>query len=339
MKAIIEPGYISGTLSAPPSKSMTQRAYAASLLHKGRTVINNAGNSEDELAALNIITQLGAKVTHNAGAAIVNSSGVDPVSADIYCGESGLSARLFAPIAALSTRKINVEGAGSLLRRPMDGIRDALVGLDVAFTQFNGYLPLTLEGPIRPKSIKIDATDGSQLLSGLLFALSDAAKAPLTIEVTGLKSKPYIDMTLEVLAHFGKPINHDDYRKFYIDPTLFTYFDPVEISIEADWSSAAYFLVAGAIAGGITINNLRADSKQADSVILEVLKNAGAEMLIGNNSISIKKSTLQAFEFDATHCPDLFPVLAILAACCQGDSHILGVHRLFQSTVHQYDYK
>lgn len=329
MKAIIEPGFISGIISAPPSKSMTQRACAAALLHKGETIVHHTGNSEDELAALNIIAQLGAKVVRRGAAITVHSNGVDPVSTLIHCGESGLSARLFTPIAALTSNTINVEGTGSLLHRPMNGVKEVLEELGVTLSQFNGYLPFTLQGPIQPKSITMNASEGSQFLSGLLFALSDAAKEPLTIEVTGLKSKPYIDMTLEVLALFGKPINNNNYRSFYIDPALFIHRDPVDVNIEADWSSAAYFLVAGAINGDITINNLKADSKQADNVILEILKTTGATLVIENNSITVKKSKLEAFEFDATDCPDLFPILAILAACCNGDSHILGVHRLF----------
>ena len=329
MKAILEPGSISGKLFAPPSKSMTQRAYAAALLHKGKTIINNPGSSEDESAALNIIEQLGAKAIRNGSTITITSDGVNPKSDHIHCGESGLSARLFTPIAALSDNKITIGGSGSLLNRSMNGIEDALSAVDVTLTQFNGYLPFTLQGPLRAKSIKINADDGSQFLSGLLFALTHAAKERVTIEVAGLKSKPYVDMTLDVLAHFGKPVSHNNYEEFYIDPDLFTYPDPVEISIEADWSSAAYFLVAGAIAGEITIGNLKIDSNQADVAILEVLKNAGATIAIEGDSISVKKSPLQSFEFDATHCPDLFPVLAILAANCMGESYIKGVHRLF----------
>ncbi len=163
----------------------------------------------------------------------------------------------------------------------------------------------------------------------MLFALSACATEPITIEVSKLESKPYIDMTLDVLAHFGKPIKNLYYKRFLIDPAEFTHSERREITIEADWSSAAYMLVAGAIAGNVTLQNLNIESLQADRAIVSVLQQAGADMVIDGNSITTKKSRLEAFDFDATDCPDLFPVLAALAALCDGDSRIRGVHRLF----------
>ncbi len=326
MQATVSPGSISGTIAAPPSKSMTQRAYAGALLHEGKTIIHNAGKSDDEVSAMGVIQQLGARVVGNTvmgvGAEHFQGSGID-------CGESGLAARLFTPIAALSDKAIKVEGEGSLLKRPMEGFGAVLPKLNVALTDFNGYLPFTVQGPMHAADITVDGTDGSQFLSGLLFALSSCAKEPVTVTVTALKSKPYIDMTLDMLAQFGRPIAHNDHKEFYIDPAKFIHKETVEINIEGDWSSAAYFLVAGAIAGDITVQNLNTNSAQADRAILGVLQSAGAEVSIDGNNISVKKVRLKAFEFDATDCPDLFPVLAILAACCEGESYIGGVHRLF----------
>ena len=328
MQATISPGYISGTVAAPPSKSVTQRVLAAALLHNGKTVIRHAGRSDDELVALQIIQQLGASVIHTEGTIEVTSNGVAPVSGSINCGESGLAARLFTPIAALSSKEIIIEGTGSLLQRPMHGFRDVLPLLGVSMTG-GDHLPITIKGSLQAKSISVNAESGSQFLSGLLFAYSSSAKEPVTIKVTDLKSKPYIYLTLEVLKAFGKPITHNNYKEFYIDPSLFTNPATIEVSIEADWSSAAYLLVAGAIAGDITVKNLNINSKQADRAILDVLQNAGAGIIVEQDAITAKPARLQAFEFDATHCPDLFPVLAVLAACCDGESYITGVHRLF----------
>ncbi len=328
MQATISPGYISGTVTAPPSKSVTQRVLAAALLHNGKTVIRHAGRSDDELAALQIIQQLGARVTQTEETIEITSTGVVPVSGSINCGESGLSARLFTPIAALSGREIRIEATGSLLKRPMHGFKDVLPLLGVSMTG-SEHLPMTIQGPLQAQSISINAESGSQFLSGLLFAYSSSAKESVSIKVAGLKSKPYIDLTLEVLKSFGRPISHDHYKEFYIDPSLFTNPGIVEVCVEADWSSAVYLLVAGAIAGSVTVKNLNINSKQADKAILAVLQNAGAGITVEQDAITVKQARLQAFEFDATHCPDLFPVLAILAACCEGESYITGVNRLF----------
>jgi 3-phosphoshikimate 1-carboxyvinyltransferase len=330
MKAIVEPGKISGTLMAPPSKSLTQRAYAGALLHNGTTIIHNAGNSQDEKAALQITQQLGARIVNQTENRIeIYSTGINPTSREINCSESGLAARLFIPIASLIGREITINGSGSLLKRPMSGIKEPLQELGIAINGFNGYLPFSLKGPIAPKTITVDASEGSQFLSGLLFALSYSATEQLTVNVTNLKSRPYIDLTLEMLAAFGKPIAHNNYRQFVIDPALFTDPETVEIGVEGDWSSATFFLVAGAIAGDIAISGLNSNTLQADKAIVEVLKSAGAEISVGEDSVTVKKSVLTPFDFDATHCPDLFPALAVLAACCEGDSHIKGVHRLF----------
>lgn len=333
MKATIEPVYINGVVIAPPSKSYTQRAYAGALLHQGKTIIHNAGSSADEEAALNVIRQLGARVVVNGEGAereiIIESNGVRPVSSIINCGESGLATRLFTPIAGLSDRLVNITGESTLLGRPMEGFGDVLPALGVSIHDFTGYLPFSLNGPMNAESILIDANSGSQFLSGLLFALCACAKKPLTIAVNGLKSKPYIDLTLEVLAEFGKPVLNNGYKEFIIDPAQFTLKKEVNINVEADWSSAAFMLVAGAIGGNVTVRNLNLNSKQADRAIIEVLESVGADMQVGEQEIIIKKSRMGCFDFDATHCPDLFPALAILASCCSGESAILGVHRLF----------
>ncbi len=331
MQATIEPGSINGRIAAPPSKSMTQRAYAAALLHGGATIIHHPGNSDDEQAALAIVRALGAaaELLDNGRASKVTSTGVVSSPGSISCGESGLAARLFTPIAALSSQPLTISGSGSLLQRPMHGFAEVLPQLGVLLKDFDGHLPVTLQGPLQPVSISLDASSGSQFLSGLLFALSHAATAPITITVAGLASRPYIDMTIQMLAHFGKPITHNNYKEFYIDPALFTHQETIEINIEGDWSSASALLVAGAIAGDITVANLDPNSKQADTVILNVLRQAGAGVTIEGEHVAVKMAPLRAFEFDATHSPDLFPVLAILASCCHGESYIHGVHRLF----------
>lgn len=330
MQAIISPGYINGTVNVPASKSMMQRACAAALLHHGKTIINNPGSSDDDNAALNIIKQLGAKVDFVEGRVEIMSNSIQPIADIVNCGESGLATRLFTPIIALSDKTMRIEGKGSLLTRPMGLMGKLLPQLSVGFESNNGYLPFNVRGPLQPKSITIDGSESSQYLSGLLFAYTYAAKETITIEVNNLASKPYIDLTLQVLEHFGKPVINEDYKRFIINPAQFQQKEQVVINIEADWSSAAFWLVAATLAGNITVTNLNEYSTQADKAILNVIEETGA--LISKNGTQI--TVIQApylipFHFDATDCPDLFPVLAVLAACCHGESSIRGVHRLF----------
>lgn len=334
MKVTVEPGTISGTITAPPSKSLTQRALAAALLHNGTTVIRNAGRSADEMAALQVIRQLGAIVqeTRQDNGLLqltVTSLGKITNPQTVDCGESGLAARLFLPITAMCNEAVTVTGSGTLLQRPMRGIVAGLRSLGVSVTSRGEMLPFTVHGPIKPTNIHVDSGGSSQFISGLLFALTATATAPVTIKVNRPESTPYLDLTMDVLAQFGKPVRHNRYREFFIDPLKFTRADVVTFDVEADWSGASCLLVAGAIAGSITIPNLSAGSLQADRRLLEVFETAGVPVDSSENGITVRKCKPLSFDFDATHCPDLFPALAALAAVCDGESNIKGVHRLF----------
>ena len=329
MKVTIEPGRIQGTITAPPSKSMTQRMLAAALLHGGSATVGGAGNSNDEQAVLNIIQQLGARVQADGKTLYIKSNGLRPVTREINCGESGLAARLFLPVAALHHEALTIVGNGTLSSRPMAGVKEALrlLGVRVSGT---GTLPMTVQGPLHiPQHLEVDAAGSSQFVSGLLLALSAVATAPVELRVHNLESRPYIDMTLQVLAQFGRPVSSERYRKFVIDPAAFTATPHVDARVEADWSSASCLLVAGAVAGDLTVKGLNPGSLQADRKLLDILTECDVQMEVSPDRINVKRSRMRGFETDATDCPDLFPALAALATFCYGESSIRGVHRLF----------
>jgi 3-phosphoshikimate 1-carboxyvinyltransferase len=331
MLGVILPSKLSGTITAPASKSAMQRACAAALLKGGKTVLHNPGVSDDDKAALNIIQQLGAKVEEQGEEIIITSNGVRPVSNEINCGESGLSVRMFTSIAALSEKQITVTGRGSLVKRPLAFFNDVLPQLDVQCESNDGLLPLKIKGPLQPKNIEVDGSLSSQFLTGLLFAYAGAKARHVTIKVRNLNSKPYIDLTLKLMADFGlkTPINKN-YSEFYFQKLAFSPFGDTDFhySVESDWSGGAFLLVAGAISGNITLKGLDVFSAQADKEILNALMLAGANLIETEEEIEIKESKLKAFRFNATDCPDLFPPLVALASYCDGTSVIEGVHRL-----------
>ncbi len=330
MQAILAPSLLKGTITAPASKSAMQRACAAALIRKGETRLFNAGVSADDLAALNIIEQLGAKLWKKEGHMVIESRGIAPVFNHINCGESGLSVRMFTFIAALFDQTISIKGSGSLLKRPMHFFDEVLPGLNVVVESNNGYLPLEVMGPLIPKDITVDGSLSSQYLTGLLFAYSAADAKNVTISVRNLNSKPYIDLTLDVLTAFGlkTPVNKG-YKSFYFDNTTTDFNEEVlDYTVEGDWSGAAFLLVGGAVTGNIIVKGLDINSVQADKAILQPLMQAGAVMSIHEAGIEIRESNLKAFQFNATDCPDLFPPLVALAAFCEGKSVIEGVHRL-----------
>ena len=331
MRVIVSPSAAKGSLSAPSSKSSMQRACAAALLHNGTTIIYNAGISNDDKAALNIIQHLGAKVKYDVDKIIIESKGFSAADSIenklISCGESGLSFRMFAPIAALSSGTVILTGSGSLSSRPMKFFDEVFPQLKVNIESNNGFLPLHITGPLQPVNISIDGSLSSQFLTGLLFAFGAAAKEEVTINVNDLKSGPYIDLTLNVMRRFGYNIINKNYRQFLIKPKS-DIENVVEYTVEGDWSSASFLLVAGAVSGAVKVFGLDETSAQADKAILSALISCGAVIKKNENFIEVCKADLKSFKFDATDCPDLFPPLAVLAAYCNGTSIITGTHRL-----------
>jgi 3-phosphoshikimate 1-carboxyvinyltransferase len=330
-----------------------QRACAAALLARGKSIIGNPGHSNDDKAAIEIIKRLGAAAEINNEELIINNDGINPVANEVNCGESGLSIRMFTPIIALSDKEITIKGEGSLLNRPMDFFDEILPQLGVQVKSNNGKLPIKVKGPLQVKNIEIDGSLSSQFLTGLLMAYSaqtspqtplqqrgaseDSAGREVSIKVRNLTSKPYIDLTLDVMKQFGLtvpenrnyqefifPLTTDDSRLRTHDSRLTTH----DYTVEGDWSGGAFLLVAGAIAGPINIRGLDMMSTQADKAIMKALSNANAAFAIEAKGIKIRPAEMRAFEFDATDSPDLFPPLVALAAYCNGETKIKGVNRL-----------
>ncbi|TAG14923.1 MAG: 3-phosphoshikimate 1-carboxyvinyltransferase [Sphingobacteriia bacterium] len=329
MIVTVYPSTIQGIIQANAGKSSMQRACAAALLRTGNTIICNPGNSHDDLAAINVIQKLGAVISYTAeGSLQIISKGVQPQSPELNCGESGLGIRMFTPLAALSNQPLLINGTGSLLKRPMHFFDEVFPQLGVKVNSNNGQLPLTIQGPLVPADITIDGSLSSQFLTGLLMAFGAAGAEGITITVTNLKSKPYIDLTLNVMKHFGWIVEHDSYTKFSFTKAISSTQNPLYYEVEGDWSGAAFLLVAGALAGGITVKGLDIQSTQADKAILQALIDAGARLSIQDKNIEIAPLPLKAFHFNATDCPDLFPPLVALAAYCEGTTVIEGVNRL-----------
>ena len=339
MIASIQPSVISGTITAPASKSSMQRASALALLADAETTILNPGKSNDDLAALDIIQKLGAKISKNEDGNLLikgnrfKNSEFPPLGGEgvLNCGESGLGIRMFAPIAALSSNEIVITGEGSLLKRPMHFFDEIFPQLGISIQSNHGHLPIKIKGPLQPTDISIDGSLSSQFLTGLLMAFAKAATKPVTISVQNLKSKPYIDLTLQMMKHFGYHVENNNYEKFVVNPKPLNS-KPLNYIIEGDWSSAAFLLVAGAIAGSITIKGLDVFSTQADKAILSALIDCGVNTSIEAEQIMVSSPLgargFKPFHFNATDCPDLFPPLVALAAYCNGTTVIEGVSRL-----------
>ena len=318
-------GRVKGTLTPPCSKSYAQRALAAALLTEEPVVLRNLEFCDDTRSAMRCIETLGATIEQADPTTLSIRGGLTPRGNRLDVGESGLSTRLFTPIAALCPTPVTIVGRGTLLSRPMRMMLDPLRQLGVTVRDNGGFLPIEVCGPMRGGEVEVDGSVSSQFITGLLLALPRAGH-DTTLHVHDAVSTPYLDMTLDTAQRFGIEICQRDYEEFYIPGNQrygTTYF-----SIEGDWSAAAMLLVAGATAGEITVRNVSMLSKQADTAICTALVRAGAAVINETDSVTAVHRPLHAFEFDATNCPDLFPALAALAAAAEGVSVIRGTSRL-----------
>jgi 3-phosphoshikimate 1-carboxyvinyltransferase len=324
MKKEQKPSAVRGKIKAPPSKSYAQRAIAIAAMAIGNSELYFPGSSDDVNAAINVAGQLGAVIRYKESTLHV-SGGLSAPSEPLDCGEAGLSVRMFSSIAGIFTEPVVLTGRGSLLKRPMHIIENSLRAMGAKCSTSGGFLPVTVRGPLRGGVAEVDGSFSSQVLTGMLIAAPFAEKN-LTIIVKDLTSRPYIDITLEVMRHFGVEVDNSDYSGFFVRSGQ--KYHPAKYTIEGDWSATAFLLVAGAIAGEVEVENIIENSPQADRAILIALERAGASLRTGRQSVSVSKGNLKAFEFDATHCPDLFPPLVSLAAYCNGRTILSGAERL-----------
>lgn len=325
MEQIISRSAIGDTVAPPCSKSYAQRALAVALLANGESTIGNLELCDDTRSAIRCIEALGAEVTYIDDSTIRVRGGLAPRTDHLHIGESGLATRLFTPIASLHNQPITINGEGTILYRPISMMIDPLRQLGVEVRDGGGFLPIQVCGPMQGGEVTVDGSISSQFLTGLLLSLP-MAQNDTTIYVKNLKSLPYVDMTIDTARRFGVEIAHKDYCEFFIEGNQ--RYAATNYMIEGDWSGAAPMLVAGAVAGEVTVENMSCLSLQADTAIIKALISAGAEVESTDNTVTVRHRRLKAFEFDATHCPDLFPALVALAANCEGTSAIYGTERL-----------
>ena len=338
----------SEALTMPVSKSFAQRAVIAAALADGVSVLKGYTSCGDNEAALQVARNLGAEVTVDGDVVTIKgiSASMGCLDMDeLHVGESGLLTRMMIPLMSqLSGNPVKFTGEKTLLGRPLTGAKEIMDEFGAEISE-PVCVPLTVSGPLKAGRAEISGKHGSQLISGLLMALPFADRNSSLI-VHEPKSIPYMFITLEVLKKFGIKVGNDmlggrDFLESDGDWSLCTEmvfkvkggqkYKAAEIDLEGDWSAAANFLAAGAIFGKVELQGLDTTSLQADLSIMDILMDAGASLsqLDGDKgNITVQRAPLKAVNADASNCPDLFPIIAVLAAFCQGTSRFAGVGRL-----------
>jgi len=334
MEKQIKPNFRTGVIAIPASKSDAQRAYLAAALANGKSVITGWGKSSDEQAMLTAITTLGATITiSNENELIITGIEQFPKKATITAGESGLGIRLLSMMCAAHAGVFYIYGEGSLKVRPMLFLEEYLPQFGARCKTTGGAVPLEIKGPMHGANTTVDGSMSSQFISGLLMALP-LIKGNSVLHAENLKSTPYVNMTLQTLEAFGIDVRKEEGRSAYLIEGQQLY-QATPYQIDADWSSASYWLVASAIGHDIALSGLRLDSLQADKALMSFLQAANCHVMFDQATIRVDGSKRKAFTVDATDCPDLFPALATLAAYCIGISTIKGASRLEHKESHR----
>lgn len=325
----VSPSTLRGEVQAPPSKSVMQRLVAGALLAEGTSTLHNISQSDDCTASLMLAAQLGAEIELDEQSVRITGVGgnLQPRTKQLTPGESGLAARLFTPIAGLAGTPLEITADKSLSGRPMDAFEKLFAAFGGRLKTTAGTFPVNIQDRLRGGEAFLTDPISSQFTTGILFAMplmqEDAA-----LVVNKATSTPYLDMTLEILADFGIQLDADGHKR-YACASRQSY-QPIEAVVDGDWSGAAALAVAAMVAaeGSIAIHGLDNTYTQADEAIRGALLFAGGALSGIEGGIQVAKRPVRAFQVDLSESPDLFPVLAALAAFGKKPSKLKGIGRL-----------
>lgn len=332
MDITIQPHPIGGTVQVPPSKSLSHRALICAALSDGESVLDHLLVSEDIVATCDVLEAFGAKIEKlNEDGSKLKMIGCGRPSADhvtLDCHESGSTVRFLMPLAALNAAEVTLTGRGRLPKRPLEPYRPIFNASQINWqTAGDDALPLTLSGALKPGDYTMPGDVSSQFISGLLFALPLLNGLSTLRITTALESRPYVDLTLGVLKYYGITIDVSEDGRFYAIPGG-QHYKPADFSVEGDYSQAAFWFAFGVNGKAMRCENLPKTSLQGDAAIIPLIRQMGGQIDWQDGAWVAKPSARHGIDMDVSQCPDLMPILAVLAATAEGRSRILGAGRL-----------
>lgn len=328
-KVVISPTALRGRVTIPPSKSLGHRGIISAALSKGISNISNVQYSKDIIATLEIMKMLGAKIEKKDNSLVIDGTDIfscGDKEITLQCNESGSTIRFLIPVALVREGQYVFQGKGKLVSRPLTSYYEIFDEKGIEYTTTEGGLPLKVKGKLSSGIYKLRGDISSQFITGLLFALPLVEGDSEIVVTTELESKGYVDLTLDTLKSFGIEIENQDYKIFKIKGNQ--QYLPRDYYIEGDYSQGAFFLVAGAIGNDIKCKGLRKDSLQGDMAILDILKDMGCNFEETDEYVKALPSKTKGIDIDVSQCPDLVPILAVLASMSEGETRILNAKRL-----------
>ena len=332
-KLRIIPTTLYGRILVPSSKSMGHREIICAGLADGTSIVDNISMSKDIEATCRCLKAFGVKLeavkSNFAGRTALRITGnrkLVPCCSGADCGESGSTLRFFIPLAAMLDKRFTFIGHGKLVSRPLQAYYDIFSEQGLEYTNVNGQLPLTINGRMKAGIFRLPGNVSSQFISGLLFALP-LLNGDSIIELTSkLESASYVDMTISCLAKYGIKIINENHQCYIIQGNQC--YKSSNSQVEGDWSQIAFWAVGGCIGKGTICEGVDYDVLQGDMAIIDIMKSMGAKMKTTDGSLHIDRSITKGTVIDAADCPDIIPVLTVLAAVSEGRTEIINAGRL-----------
>lgn len=321
----ITPTQLKGIVAIPASKSDAQRAALIASLSDSEVTLLHYGTSKDEEAMLQNCLNFGATVIRKECSVSIKNNNNSQILTEFNVNESGLGLRLLVSLLATKGQESVINGKGSLLERDQSFFENHFPQMGVEVKTNDHKLPIQLNGKFKAGSYIVDGSQSSQYISGLLIAFTQV-HGTTTLIVENLTSRPYIDMTLHTMRMFGLKVDESNKGEFVISGPQVPKLD--QYTIDGDWSSASCWLVASALGMEIKVAGLSMASKQADKALVSALMFAGCRFFNSVDGMYFEGQNRSTLDFDASHCPDLFPALAVYASLTPGLHRIRGVHRL-----------
>lgn len=334
-KVCIFPHPLKGEVHVPSSKSMGHREIICAGLANGRSLVDNISMSKDIEATMRCLKAMGVVIVEvpseypgRVALQITGTGKLQAAAAGADCGESGSTLRFFIPLGATLGKPFTFEGHGKLVSRPLDAYYDIFNEQGLAYQNDEGQLPLTVNGVLKPGVYKLPGDVSSQFVSGLLFTLP-LLEGDSVIEITSpLESASYVDLTLSCLKKYGISVENvnGEHRK-YIVPGKQKYLAQQTL-VEADWSQAAFWLVGGSLGEEVNCTGVSMRTLQGDKAVVDIMERMAAKLDAKQTTIKASHGVTQKTVIDATNCPDIIPILTVLAATSEGTTEIINAGRL-----------
>ena len=333
---VITPNSLKGEVVIPSSKSIGHREIICSGLASGKSIVDNISISKDIEATIEGLKSFGAKINEipskfqgRCAFSIEGTDGkINLKNKIIDCRESGSTLRFLIPLGILSNEKIIFTGSGKLVERPLDPYFEIFDEKGIEYKIFSDKinLPLEINGKLKSGVYSLVGNISSQFISGLLFALP-LCEGDSVIEITTkLESESYINLTLDALKKYGIEIINENHKRYIIKGNQ--KYKNIETSVEGDYSQGAFWLVAGALSENIKSIGLGFGSIQGDQKIVDILKKMNVNLKISENEIISMESKSRGTIIDGSDCPDIIPILTVLASVSEGVTKIINSERL-----------